>query len=227
MKLRWSKSLQHDIQNPQNITIEDIKQMKHAGLMLEFVATKNIKVGDEIFLDYGTSWEKAWREHVNKWRPIDVEKDDALLYPNVFDSANKMIKTIREQQMSPYPENFFTSCYYRYQKRQSGHQDTIRYNDTKTTLHDENLRPCMILDRHEYYQNGEKEFLYTVGIQNRFGLSEAQRIPQGEKHIVGHVPRHAIKFSSKVFTSDQHLEKAFRHAINVPDDIYPDKWLDL
>ena len=217
--------MQHDIQSPHNITIEDIKQMKHAGLMLEFIATKNIKVGDEIFLDYGTSWEKAWREHVNKWRPIDVDKEDAFIYPNIFDKATKMIKISREQQISPYPENFFTSCYYyRYRKR---HQSIVRYNGTKTSLRDEYLRPCMILDRHEHHRNGVKEYLYTVEIQNRFGLSEAQRIPQGEKHVVSHMPRYAIKFSSKVFTSDQHLGQAFRHAINIPDSVFPDKWLDL
>lgn len=224
VKLRWSTSTQHEIQDPKNMTIEDVKQMKHAGLMLEFVATKDIAMGDEIFLNYGPDWERAWHDHVHKWKPIDSDKENAMVYANIFDKMTKVIQTIREQQASPYPNDFFTSCYYKYHSSKSSLQSDIMWNETKTTLHDSFLRPCMILDRVE---GKEKQFYYTVGIQNRFGLSEQQRIPQGKPHIVHYVPRHAIKFSTKLYTTDQHLEHAFRHEINVPESIYPDGWLDL
>ena len=41
------------------------------------------------------------------------------------------------------------------------------------------------------------------------------------------VPREAICFMNKPYTSDQHIESAFRHTIHIPDDMFPRKWMDL
>jgi hypothetical protein len=38
------------------------------GLGFEYVATREISAGDEIFLDYGIEWERAWEEHVKWWK---------------------------------------------------------------------------------------------------------------------------------------------------------------
>jgi hypothetical protein len=97
-----------------------------------------------------------------------------------------------------------------------------------------NLRPCTILQRNDATNE------YTVRIRNRYGLAESERIPNktGKKnknipkmHIVTHIPRFAIRFSDKIYTTDQHLENAFRHEINFPDHdmdhIYPEQWKDL
>ena len=54
-----------------------------------------------------------------------------------------------------------------------------------------------------------------------------KRIPSHEKQIVTHVPREAIRFSDKLYTTDQHLEYAFRHPIGMPDDIFPLQWKNL
>ncbi len=228
VELRWSSSKQHDIHNPKQMTVDDVKRMRHAGLMLEFVATKSIQHGDEIFLNYGQTWEDAWYDHVQSWTPpVDFEKDHTLVYPYLYENVTEVIRTNAEQQTLPYPESFFTSCYYNYQpnKSKNAQPNAIRWNETKTTIHDEYLRPCMILDRFEYNNGLTQEHLYTVGIQNRFGLNKKQRVKG--RHIVSHVPRHAIRFSSKIYTTDQHLEGAFRHEIHVPEGIYPDAWLDL
>jgi hypothetical protein len=41
----------------------------HAGLMLDFVATRDIEAGEEVLIDYGEEWEMAWRKHLQSWRP--------------------------------------------------------------------------------------------------------------------------------------------------------------
>jgi hypothetical protein len=52
-----------------NMTVENLVLHYLVGLIMTFVATRDIQPGEEIFLDYGDSWEKAWNEHVEKWTP--------------------------------------------------------------------------------------------------------------------------------------------------------------
>ena len=194
--------------------------MKHAGLMLEFVATRDIQEGDEIFLNYGDSWEAAWLFHVSKWQR-DYSKQE-YSYAHLFDNETKVIKTQREQhqQNTFYPDNLFTSCYYNYRKK-NGH--FVRWGESNTTFWDTYLRPCEVIDRKEDPQG---KMLYTVVMRNRYGLSESERIPKGERHIVSDLPRQAIRFTNKIYTTDQHMENAFRHEITLPDDIFPLNWID-
>ena len=50
----------------------------------------------------------------------------------------------------------------------------------------------------------------------------------GSKTIVKHVPRRAIVFVDKENTGDQFTEMAFRHYIQIPDDIFPvGPWRDV
>lgn len=71
------------------------------------------------------------------------------------------------------------------------------------------------------------EAVYTVvAIRNWFGLTEKEIIPQGQKHIVTNVPHYAIRFSHKIYTSDQHIS-GFRSHIFLKDGIFPSIWMDL
>ena len=95
-----------------------------------------------------------------------------------------------------------------------------------------NLRPCKVIahepatDRHTQ-QPGGKE-LYTALVQNWPGLLEVKRIPRGVKHIVSGIPREAFRFVDRPYSSDEHIEGAFRHFIGLDETgIFPKSWLDL
>lgn len=49
----------------------------------------------------------------------------------------------------------------------------------------------------------------------------------GEPKRLTDVPRQALKFVDKPYTTDLHLGNAFRHEIMIPDEIFPDKWRNL
>ncbi len=217
VELRWSTSTQHEIHNPHNLSIQELVELKHAGLMLEYIATKDIQEGDEIFLNYGSRWEEAWNKHFLTWKP---DHSSSYVYVTKFNDETDVIKTQKEQKLSPYPENLFTSCYYNYQHSD---KDSARWTMTNSTLSSRNLRPCVILDRFEN-DNGDT-YHYTVAILNRYGLHEKQRIPFN--FIVTHVPRVGIRFTGKLYTSDQHAVNAFRHEIELTDDVFPVKWINL
>ena len=196
------------------MTIADLKAMEHTGLMLEFVALKDIHPGQEIFLDYGEEWQAAWDSHLNSFR--HVESEERVYYANEFDTNSSIILTQSEQQTG--------SCYYMYKEgMHRGYKEGPFYvwKDSKRIFYERNLRPCIVLNR------DERNEYYTVAMLNRFGLSQDERIPKGQKHFVTGVPRKAIKFSKKLYTTDQHSLSAFRHEIQIPNSIFPLEWRDL
>ncbi len=232
IELRWPESNLHSIPI-ENLKIDDLKAMKHAGLALELVATRNMHEGEELFLSYGEAWEKAWENHMRNCNDQSfAEHDGTASYAHEYDKKYSIIYTQQEQQRDPskrYPdEQIFLSCYYNYSdnmRKNRKRGNMYLWTKSKSILKPENLRPCVVLDRHEN-QSISKTF-YTVGILNRFGLHEAERIPPGQQHIVTGVPRYAMRFSSKLYSTDQHFHLAFRHEIELSDALFPQQWREV
>jgi len=40
------------------------------GWFFDIVATRDIEVGEELFIDYGDDWQKAWDAHIDKWQHL-------------------------------------------------------------------------------------------------------------------------------------------------------------
>lgn len=67
-KIMWSqKASRHYewLEQP----VREWGRTRHAGLAFELIATRDIRPGEEIVLDYGDEWEAAWQEHVATWKP--------------------------------------------------------------------------------------------------------------------------------------------------------------
>lgn len=197
------------------------------GLLLELVALRDIRRGEEIVMDYGTSWSEAWEKHVNDWTPPPGAERYAPSY--VHDDAIQSLRLEKELKTHPYPDNIFTSCFYKYNatedKRTSSERNsvtTVPWQMSRGLFELSNLRPCLVLERQHDTKKGTT---FTVQIKNRFGLSPEQRVSGA--HIVTEVPRRAIRFSDKIYTTDQHLPGAFRHPIGIPYDVFPEEWMDL
>ena len=52
-------------------------------------------------------------------------------------------------------------------------------------------------------------------------------IPQGEKHLIHDIPRVAISVRDKLYSKNEFLDGSFRHAMMIPDDIFPEAWIKL
>jgi hypothetical protein len=118
--------------------------------------------------------------------------------------------------------------------------EAIPWNMSAGLFEMSNLRPCKVIarepatDRHAPQQQqqqpppGKGNMFYTAVIQNRPGLPPNERIPKDQKIIVSGIPRGAIRFVDRPYTSDVHVEGAFRHNIGLEETgIYPEIWLDL
>ena len=259
VKLQWSERLTNLSNNLdlRSLTPSQLWEQSTPpeGLILELVALKDIQPDEEILLDYGSIWSKAWKEHSDQY-PESILKlaDDHTLEKEyspayIMDDVVTNLRTVEEQTQFPYPENVFTACFYRYDTETTTKSDTVNKGKTEATpwkmslgLFDmTNLRPCKVISREpandrfatpqQLKQQGQPpqgKMLYTAIIQNRPGLPANERIPKGTKHIVSGIPRGAFRFVDRPYASDIHLDGAFRHNIGVDEaGIYPELWLDL
>ena len=232
-----------------SVDVDDRKkrvQKPHQHAMLELVATRPIQKGEELYLDYGRTWEDAWWNHVRTWEPYNPDDHYAPAY--VIDDTVRLIRTEQEQkgyQGAEYADNVMTTCFYRYsdrseeERREAQERNTIHGSDsatakkkkddkpsvrtfkwemTKGLFELKNLRPCKILKRVE---DSKGRSVYAVRMMNHPSLPSDEQIPGGdhELHLVTNIPRIAIRFSDKPGTTDQHLPNAFRHGIGLPVDI--------
>jgi hypothetical protein len=226
VRLQWS-SLQVANLITTNVSLADLHDQPK--FLLELVAIRDIPKNQEIVLDYGTDWVNAWRAHVASWEP---QQDNYYAPAYVMNDVVIALRIQEELKEHPYPDNIFTSCFYRYMDHAAGQQNnkpitkdavtTVRWNQTRSIFELLNLRPCHVLKRQKDDKQGT---LFTVQILNRYGLTKQERVPS--IHIVTHVPRKAIRFSDKLYTTDQHMEIAFRHEVGVPNDVFPEQWKDL
>jgi hypothetical protein len=127
-KLRWTNDFDfYHHKEWLEKSVDFLEDQWTAGLMLEFVATRDIQAGEEVFIDYGEEWQNAWDEHVKKWKPITKESDynnltwwtekretangDPITASQLNNDQDIPIRTLEEQQTNPYPHNVEIQCY--------------------------------------------------------------------------------------------------------------------
>lgn len=184
-----------------------------AHLALDYVATRDIKQGEELFLDYGRNWEEAWREHVKHWQSTKFWSNT---YRNGRDWDSELkefpVRTTLEALTDPYATNIQTRCH------------SILDEDTWTNFTWSVLEygyPCEILER---LKGDSTEYIYTVKMTTEpHNLYDAE-FDSSETLVVDNVPRNAIRFFDIPRTSDIHLPDAYRHSIGLPDELMPEAW---
>ena len=210
--IRWSRS-QYSDADALRMSAHDVVGREEGSLILDYVATFDIEEGEEIFLDYGHSWQEAWEEHVEGWEPPeDSVEFSAAEYTRIH--VGEAIRTIDEQEDIPYPDNLDTACLY-YDDSESS---TVEWNDELSDC----IRPCTILSRLE--QGGDFYYTAKVGPILNLGAPSHCHLSADSKIVTG-IPSRATALVDKEYTSDQHLENSFRHEIDTPAGLYPDTWM--
>ena len=178
---------------------DDMKWIYKPNLAIDYIAIKDIHEGQELFIDYGDSWEKAWKTYVNKWKP----KKEWMSYLSAA-TMNKLLeknllRTQEEQESRPYPANLALKC----DIQAESYEDYFPNNE---------YHLCTILNR---YADSDGESGYDVRIQlDDEGLRFADR----------YLHRSGIKFFDLPYSNDLHLRPAFRHQIGLPNDMVPSRW---
>ena len=217
-RLRWS-SRQPNPEWMNLTTMELLQKNKHAGLMMELVALRDIHQGEEITINYGQEWEHAWNNHVQHW--ISPEKADEYTPAHAWRHLDELPPHNDVQPGKALPTNVMTVCWIDIDiqtVRQPNHN--ARNNDEnkddttwtwKTTSTD-----CLSQTKRCWIYNRQPDTTYTVSI-----------LLNNQYQMVQNLPRHAIQIVDRPYTSNQYLRKAFRHEAHLPDDMVPENWRDL
>ena len=250
VRLRWSSRFDSHFNNDNDemvattgMTMEEIKSHPNRPvLLMEYIATRDIQPNEEILLNYGQPWIDAWQQHEIAWKPLPNAQQYTPSY--VMDDVAGLLRTEKEQVNHGYPANVMTACFYRYSTVAAASRKTgtggslssataLKWKMDRYTFDYSSLRPCSIMQREQEHTGQvvdgkpQAHVTYTAMMKNYPGIRKEERIPKGEIHVVESIPRNAIRFVDKMYSTDMHLDNAFRHEIQIPDDIFPQQWMDL
>jgi SET domain len=201
----------------------DYEYTTHLGM--DYVATRDIEKGEELFMDYGHDWEQAWQDHVKKWEPS--EDDRAYISATQWNRENEAFELwdqtttmARQQQqqvppLPPYPPNLLMRCDEEiFEEDQSWYyRNNNKERSRKVWPSWDKGHECKILER---TQEEDGTVTYTVEVTNT----------KGKKVIREGVPRDLIAMVDAPYTTDWHMRSAFRHYIGIPDEMVPEAWMD-
>ena len=211
--IRWSSSRYNNLTGL-DLSAYDFLQRFQERMILDYIATRDIEAGEEIFIYYGDSWKTAWDKYLDGWEPpIGSER-----YVSAADykarHPEEPIRTIEEQETNPYPENIVTSCLY-FDNRDTN--EVVWSSDNESCQ-----RPCRILSRTKV----GKTYFYTaeVSVIDNVKTPDACLMSNINKTVF-EIPSRAINLVDRQYSSDQHMVASFRHEIQVPGNLFPSKWM--
>ena len=232
-KIRWAKGWDPDTEDWLELTlkqIEDKVEKRKRGLSFDYVATRDIFPGDEVFIDYGEFWEHEWEYHLSTWEPPAYED-----YVPVNDMDKlETLKTFEEARAKPYPDNVQTLCTYWTEDENEIFAKGYKYEtkaddwigDGSHFIYEKYVDsyewPCVVLER------DDERNTYTVKILQEETSGEVTIWHVKNFHrILINYPRESITFATKPYASDQHLNGVFRASAQIPDDMFPPQWKDM
>ena len=172
-------------------------EVNDKSLVLAYVATRDIEVGEELFIDYGDEWQNAWDKHVAVWTNGNDDDDTIYISAAEYTVQNKgsRIHTLAEQELEPYPDNIQTACYY---------SDDVH---THGCWH-----PCDVTG----HSTVDGDDVYLVHVYNVVNMNKLINVcavvPQRGLHVAD-LPASRVAYIDKPYSSDMHLAAAFCHEI--------------
>jgi hypothetical protein len=200
-KIQWSETMRHPEWRDQ--PIESWGDEYHTGFQIDFVALRDIKKNEEILIDYGEAWERAWQEHVRNFVPrenyapaYELNAMKGLVYRTIEDRPYEL-DDVQLWCRSWYIQKFV--------KRSRNRNDDLECRILKRLEED---RYVVQLVRYENDDDEETTTLETMG-------------------ILWAVPSDAFYLLDEPYTRDHLQFSAFRHAMMIPDEMFPEIWKTL
>ncbi len=166
-----------------------------------------------MFIDYGKNWEYAWLEHLQSWKAPNIPINGSYASIKEF-RESKDIRTVHELKSNPYPANIMLVCYFPECSKGDDFTEEIDFNGGRLKsdigVEKENqLHACDIVEN--------KPYSLTVRIT----------CLSGSKFLVTSYSKDLVTFRMKAYASDQHLDGAFRHYIEIDDNLFPEQWKNI
>lgn len=204
VKIRWpNKELVAHKPHFLNKTPEQLRHtLEKIGLSFEYVATRDIAEGEEVFMDYGDEWEAAWNDFVKNWKPLPGAEN----YIHSTEWEEEYIRTATELKSNPYPENLVVMCIESFTVLEGGTNMWL-----PVLVETQDRVYCDALER-----SAEAPYKYTVALKIGKKKIIVEDVPEDE----------GIFLYDRAFSADIHQENVFRHEIMIPDELMPKAWLN-
>jgi len=216
IRIQWSNLPSHKeswVKESSNF----IHTKEDSGLIIDYVATTDILEGEEVLLNYGSRWQDAWEKHILAWEP-SFQASSYISSWDILLMNTDHLKTVHEGKKCPNTDNLMTVCFlpedieYAEIRKGAFGEERIWFRDAGILDLSENGTPCKILD---VYRSESDSDLYVI---------EADL--DDSTIFVRDIPRKFISFVDKAYSTDEFLPGAFRHEIELPDDLFPITWKD-
>jgi hypothetical protein len=208
----------------------------------------------KIFMDYGSAWEDAWARHVANWDPNGDKPVESVTKWNE-DTGPIRIMSGDLRQLAYHPK-FQTGCVYWEDDEEDDEEDDVETKKScngETCMPDDNWQDWsderilreygrdgsqFIAEHSRRYQYGAVFWSCSVVREDRDGTYIVRVFPSSRLHgspkwhlesiprFLTSFPRRSIRYFTQPYKSDVHLRSAFRHHIDIRDDIFPTHWRD-
>eukprot|EP00956_Cyclotella_meneghiniana_P010857 scaffold15227_cov70-Cyclotella_meneghiniana.AAC.7 len=237
VKMTWSTKSWSDVKAAQKATVDELPYFSTADMIIDLVATRNIKKGEEVLFDYGNDWEKAWKDHVKNWKKVIKDhkmSPSAMVLNEIYHGVGKPNQPFpTSSEESPAGNNVQLMCHILYdedkierRRNQDGsrtkvypwisHPTTGEHRlKTDLAVRGVNRMECIIEER-----TGDETTGYKYVVRPLVEKS-------GPKILVKNVPHDVIRYVDVPYGNPQHERHVFRHSIRFPDDVFPEAWKDL
>ena len=195
-RIQWSQRMRHPEWREQ--PIYQWSDVGHTGLQFDFVALRDIEEGEEILIDYGVTWEAAWHEHVQRFVP----REDYIPAFELNEMPDLEFRTDDEDDYEA--RGVFLMCHGWYLRQ-------------KYVEHDKDAH-CRIL------KNLENVRYVVQVLEIDLAGSKDGRMTIEEGTILWSVPSDALFFKDMPNSRDHYQPNVFRHAMMIPDDMFPEIW---
>jgi hypothetical protein len=217
-KIDWAKDEHMAFPEWRNQSIEEWGAIEKAGLSFDFIALRDIQPDEEITLDYGQEWSLAWQRHVKNFK-------NHPKYIPAFElndqTDNVILPTNREMSFENIGVRLFCREDYlrwaglKQQKTKNKHVDWLGNR----------VFPCHITHRST---NPDGMPSYVVEIFDRWDTRSNLRLINKEVFlaVAFDFPREAFYFADEIYRRPHHQPWSFRHDMRIPDQIFPEAWMD-
>ena len=201
-KIQWSED--HRMRHPEWLE-EPIKEWGlefHTGLQIDFVATRDIEANEEILIDYGSFWQKAWDNHVEEFK---FEEHRSEYYRPAYE-LNELV--------------FNDDFELRTEKDRAYELDGVQMHCRRWYLHQINKR--LVRDQACNIVRKLGEDSYLVRAVSWKDDNEDRTTSFSQDHVLfWGVPRDIFYFEDLPNSRDIHQQWAFRHPIMIPEEMFP------
>jgi len=204
-----------------NETYLDWHEVKHAGLSFDVVALRDIEEDEEVLIDYGIEWERAWLDHVANY---DSPRRGYVPAFEMNAQADLQIKTTSEANYESI-DGILTHCR-RHMVDLLLRQKHVIPEDEDPEIepeqvNDEECYPCRVVHRN-HNDSYIAEVITRVTVNHPSGMWEVN--VDSVEFVLFNAPRDTFIFEDAYYARDHHQDWSFRHDMRVPDEMFPDVW---